>query len=174
MSTLLIIDMQQAWLARTTNPCADVDGVVARINHAAAQVRAQGGEVIFIQHSDPEAPIDTDGWQILPALHREPGDGYVRKLACDSFAGTDLAAQVSGETLYIAGFATEFCVDSTVRAAASLGYRVAVLADAHTTSDRPHLDAKSIIAHHNWVWSSMDVPAGASILVEPTASLFPG
>ena len=50
------------------------------------------------------------------------------------------------------GSATDFCVDTTVRAAASRDYEVALIADGHTTRDRPHLEAAAIIQHHNWMW----------------------
>ena len=41
-----------------------------------------------------------------------------------------------------------------------------VIADAHTTRNRPHLDAASISNHHNWVWSEM-----GQISVIPAAQL---
>lgn len=176
MKTLLIIDMQNAFLANPAAPCFDTDGVVERINHAASRIRVEGGKVIFIQHADGEAIPGSDAWQILPALTRLDADGALHKLACDSFADTDLAAQLesSGTThLYISGFATEFCIDTTVRAAASRGLQITVLSDAHTTANRPHLRAEQIITHHNWVWSCMDVPANAALTTVPTAEAFP-
>lgn len=44
---------------------------------------------------------------------------------------------------------TEFCVDTTCRAAAGLGLRPILVADAHTTTDSPLLSAQAIIEHHN-------------------------
>jgi hypothetical protein len=32
---------------------------------------------------------------------------------------------------------------------------VLVAADGHTVSDRPHLDAPTIIRHHNWLWNNL-------------------
>ncbi len=165
--------MQTAWLANPARPCWDTDGVVARINQAAQQIRAGGGQVIYVQHADADAPLDSAPWQVLAGLHRHPADQRIDKRACDCFAETELGAMLAaaGSTdILIAGFATEFCVDTTVRMAASRGLQVTVLADAHTTSNRPHLDAASIIAHHNWIWSNMAVPAGASVRVIPTAA----
>ena len=51
--------------------------------------------------------------------------------------------------LVIAGMKTEFCVDTTCRAAAGLGFRPVLVADAHTTTDSPLLQAELIIGHHN-------------------------
>ena len=53
------------------------------------------------------------------------------------------------------GWATDLCVDSTVRSAVSNHHNVVVVTDAHTLSDRPHLDAASVIRHHHWVWSNL-------------------
>lgn len=176
MKTLLIIDMQHAWLANPASPCADTAGVVERINHAARRIRAQGGKVIFVQHANEEAPAGSLAWQNLASLEQASGDGSVHKLAADSFAATDLAAQLEASatsTLYISGFATEFCIDSAVRAAAARGLQVVALSDAHTTADRPHLSAPAIVAHHNWVWAGLPVPAGSSLAVRTTAEAFP-
>ena len=88
----------------------------------------------------------SDGWEILPALERTEEDPVVRKQACDSFYETELAGILEKHDvtkLIVAGCATDFCVDTTVRAAASRDYKVVVLADGHTTKDRPHLDAES-------------------------------
>lgn len=176
MKTLLIIDMQNAWLAKPGAPCFDSAGVIARINLAADRMRREGGQVVFVQHADDDAPVGSDGWQIIPAVAVTPADALICKTACDSFAGTDLAAVLQAnetDTLLICGFATEFCVDTTVRAAASRGLRVIALSDAHTTSNRPHLNADAIVAHHNWIWTNMDVPPGASLTVLTTAQALP-
>ena len=176
MLVLLIIDMQNAWLATPATPRHDSDRVVERINHAAASVRRQGGRVVFIQHADDDAVAASPEWQIIPTLAVAAEDGLVHKRACDSFAHTSLAQELetlAGGTLYICGFATEFCVDTTVRAAASRAMDVVVLSDAHTTSNRPHLGAEAIIAHHNWVWSNMAVPPASTLKVVRTSEAFP-
>lgn len=177
MKTLLIIDMQQAWLANPASPCFDTDHVVHRINHAARHIRAQGGAVLFVQHANADAPLGSRAWQTIPGLEQAATDGVVHKLAADAFAATDLAARLDAigtSTLYISGFATEFCVDAAVRAASSRGLQVVALSDAHTTADRPHLAAPAIVAHHNWVWAGLPVPAGSSLAVRTTAEAFPG
>jgi nicotinamidase-related amidase len=40
-------------------------------------------------------------------------------------------------------------VDTTVRRSAALGFEVTLVADAHTTHDRPHATAAAIRAHEN-------------------------
>jgi nicotinamidase-related amidase len=175
MIALLVIDMQVG-LFEGDAPRHDADGVVRRINAVAAAVRAMGGIVIFVQHDDPPGGIlepGSDGWKLLPTLVRTDRDLLVRKRACDSFyesALPGLLERHSVKRLIVTGCATDFCVDTTVRAAASRDYEIVVVADGHTTKDRPHLDAPSIIRHHNWMWENLILPH-SQVKVLPAARI---
>jgi nicotinamidase-related amidase len=120
--------------------------------------------VIFIQHdgfAEEGLAPGSPGWQIHPALIREESDLVIRKTACDAFYRTALAETIKklGAKQFIAtGYATEFCVDTTVRRAASEGFDVVVVSDAHTTKDRPTMAAKEIIAHHNSTLGNLEQP----------------
>jgi nicotinamidase-related amidase len=97
----------------------------------------------------------------------------ILKRACDAFYETDLAEVLRkrGATrLLVTGCATDFCVDTTVRAAASRDYEVVVVEDGHTTADRPHVDAVAAIRHHNWVWQNLIHPR-RPVEVMPAASV---
>jgi len=171
MIALLVIDMQVG-LFEGDAPRHDADGVVGRINALARTVRRAGGLVVFIQHDGPPGDTfapETPGWRLLPSLEREAADRVVRKHACDAFHETDLAQVLDGHearSLIVTGCATDFCVDTTVRAAFSRNYDVTVAEDGHTTADRPHVDAVSVIRHHNWVWQNLIHPR-AQIRVIP-------
>ncbi len=159
MDAMLVVDMQVGLLKG--KPKHDLHGVIERINRLTTKVRDQSGRVIFIQHcgrhGDDFEP-QTPGSEFLPELFRDPADIVIRKNLNDPFAGTDLQArlkEIAPDRLLIAGWATDFCVDATVRSAVANHYNVVVVADGHTLSDRPHLDAVSVIRHHNWVWSNL-------------------
>ena len=175
MLALLVIDMQRG-LFEAPDSRHDEDGVVRRINCLAEVVRAAKGAVIYIQHEGPKGePFEpgSAGWEFLPALGRANDDLIVRKRACDAFYETDLASVLESrgvEELLISGCATDFCVDTTLRAAASLNYLVCAVADGHTTADRPHLSAEAVIRHHNWVWAGLILPR-SQVKVRTTAQL---
>jgi nicotinamidase-related amidase len=174
MKALLIIDMQVACFA-VEPPRYDAAGVVRRINALAAEMRNHG-LVVFIRHTEPSGAFEqgSAGWELLPALEVKAGDVFVQKPACDSFLETDLDEVLKrrGVTeLVVTGCATDFCVDTTVRAAGSHGYEVTVAGDAHTTRDRPHLGATGVIQHHNYVWADLILPRGRTIRVVPTEQL---
>jgi nicotinamidase-related amidase len=159
MDAMLIVDMQVGLL--NGDPKHDLHGVIERINRLAAKVREQSGTVIFVQHcgckGDDFEP-QTPGWALLPELFRDPADVVVQKNLNDPFAGTELQLrlkEIAPDRLLITGWATDLCVDTTVRSAVENHHNVVVVADGHTLSDRPHLDAVSVIRHHHWVWSNL-------------------
>jgi nicotinamidase-related amidase len=159
---LLVIDMQVGLFAGEP-PRHDAEGTVQRINAVGKAVRGAGGIVIFIQHEDEILKVGSEAWQLLPALERSKADLAMRKKACDSFYRTELSHLLERrgiKQLIITGCATDFCVDTTVRAAASREYEEVVVKDGHTTKDRPHLDAATIIKHHNWMWANLILPEG--------------
>jgi nicotinamidase-related amidase len=51
----------------------------------------------------------------------------------------------------ICGFATDFCVDTTVRSAFARGFRVVLAAGAHTGTGNPVLTADQVVRHHELV-----------------------
>lgn len=173
MDAMIVVDMQAGLLNGASKH--DLPSVVARINRLGTWLRAAGGKVVLVQHcgeaSEDFAP-GSPGWSFLPELERRDTDIVVPKRLNDAFAGTALKAvldDIGADRLLIAGWATDFCVDATIRSAVSNDYNVAVVADGHTLSDRPHLAAPEVIRHHNWVWSNLIARRG--IRVAPAAEL---
>jgi nicotinamidase-related amidase len=171
---LLVIDMQQGVLA---GPAHDLPGVLARINALAARQRANAAPIIFIQHQGPDGHVlhpSQPGHALHAALDVRAGDAIVAKTACDAFIGTGLAEQLAQQdvdALIVTGFATDFCVDTTVRSALGRGLPSIVPADAHTTLDRPYLDAAKVVEHHNFIWANLFSPAGAAQVVAAASLL---
>jgi nicotinamidase-related amidase len=168
MDALLVIDMQVGLLDGGLKH--DLAGVIDRINRLAETVRARDGKVVWIQHSGPAGTDFAPGkpaWQFLPELRREDTDIVVAKTLNDAFAGSDLQTtlqQLGVDRLLISGWAADFCVDATLRSAVSRNYDVVAVSDAHTLADRPHLDAASVIRHHNWVWANLITHASISVM----------
>jgi nicotinamidase-related amidase len=173
MDIVVVVDMQVGLLDGA--PKHDLPGVIGRINALTAAVRRRSGAVIWIRHCgalgdgfERGAP----GWAFLPELDRHAVDVVVEKTLNDAFARTtlqDTLQRLAPDRVLVAGWATDFCVDSTVRSAVSHGHHVVVVADGHTLSDRPHLDAVTVIGHHNSTWSGL-IPS-RSIRVATAAEL---
>lgn len=159
MDAFIIVDMQVGLLDGA--PKHDLAGVIGRINALAEMVRREHGHVIWIRHcGHPGDGFErgTLGWEFLPELVRQPDDIVVAKTLNDPYAGTSLTAtltRLAPKRVLVAGWATDFCVDATVRSTVSHGFAVVAVRDAHTLSDRPHLPAETVRAHHNWLWSEL-------------------
>ncbi len=162
---LLIIDMQNGSFTSKA-PRFDAAGVVTRINNLGTIFRGRNFPVIFVQHDGTGTGVfekDAFDWQLLASLKISPDDFMVGKSANDAFYNSELKEiliERKVTELVIAGCATDFCVDATVQSALSRDYNVIVVADGHTTADRPHLGAEKIIEHYNWVWQNMIATKG--------------
>ena len=55
-------------------------------------------------------------------------------------------------------------MDTTLRMAVSLDYQCFAFSDAHTTSDRAHMDARTIITHHNSILRNLICPKPVQLL----------
>lgn len=155
-TAVIVIDVQQGYFDRQPPP-ADADIVIARINALTARARDAGVPVIFVQH-EAQYEFGSPAWRLERRLRDEPGDYRIRKSTPDSFLRTDLddlLTKLVVSRLIVCGYATEGCVDSTIRRAAALGYEVTIAADAHTTDDKPHATAEQIRAHHNAALSDL-------------------
>ena len=179
-TAVVVIDVQNG-LFKTNPPPMDADAVLARINGLTERARKAGLPVLFIQQDgDPDGdwlvPF-SDGWHLHSELRAEPGERKIRKTTCDAFYKTSLEFELRSHgttALLLTGYATEFCVDSTLRNAASKDFRVLVASDAHTTNDGPVLSARLVRDHYNWAWANCSSGNGIEVcaakeLVFPTA-----
>jgi len=150
-SALLILDMQYRCFEEPQPFEAEL--VVQRINRLSAWARKQHYPVIFLHYEHPQwLPYQSPAWQLVPGLKQQPEDITLRKNQANAFLDSELAATLNKlaiERLLVCGYASEFCVDSTVRHASGLGYQIVLISDAHTTKDKPHLLADKIRQHHN-------------------------
>ncbi|KRB60359.1 isochorismatase [Rhizobium sp. Root708] len=179
---LLIIDVQNAILAGKGTPerqpilDAALDETVSRLQSLRAEAHRAGAPVVLVQHDGAPGhrlAVGTDGWAIRPELSPAEDDTTVHKKSSDSFFETDLAEKLAERNvthLIVGGCMTQFCVDTTVRRAVSLGYDVTLVADGHTTADSGTLHFADIIAHHNETLDDFDA-GSARILVRPMADI---
>jgi nicotinamidase-related amidase len=173
-TAVLVIDVQHGLFDDAPRPY-EADAVIERINALTARARAAGAPVAFIQHERAEGFLaaGSPSWELVAALHVEPGDHLIRKRTPDSFLGTDLQPWLVEQDVArvaVCGYATEFCVDTTTRRAAALGYDVVLAADAHTTHDKDHATAALIRAHHNATLANITSFAG-KIAAVPAAAV---
>lgn len=150
-TALVIIDTQVGVI----EPAYQSVAVLERIKSLLAQARTSHTPVIYVQHDEPEGyelAVGTPNWQIHPAIAPQAGEAIVNKRASDSFYNTSLDQELRArgiQHLVVVGGQTEYCVDTTIRRATTMGYNVTLVGDAHSTYDNDVLTAAQIIAHTN-------------------------
>jgi nicotinamidase-related amidase len=140
-TALLIIDLQNDYFPGGR---MELEGAAAAAANAARmlnQFRARNLPVIHVRHLSvrPGASFflpGTEGAEIRDVVRPAAGEAVIEKSFPNSFRQTalqELLKEKSVEHLVVAGMMTHMCVDASVRAAADLGYRVTLLADACAT-----------------------------------------
>ncbi|MGY5057618.1 isochorismatase family protein [Streptomyces sp. 900105755] len=169
-TALLVIDMQPALL----KDAYDAEACLGRVAELSDRARAAGVPVVYLRQRFDQVPPE---WlEVHPALTPRPGDVVLDKDSADSFLGTALGevlAELAVHRLVVTGYASDFCVDSTSRSALSHGYDLVLVADGHTTTERPagaQPTAAQIVAHHNEIFSVIQY-VGRSVTVAPAAEI---
>jgi len=172
-TALLVIDVQND----VVSGAHDRDGVIARINALVDKARNEQVPVIWVQHSDDNMPIDTEGWQYVPELTRDASEPLVHKRYGDSFEDTDLESVLAERRVgrvVVTGAQTDACIRATLHGALVRGYDTTLVGDAHTTEDLRQwgvpVAPEQVIAHTNTYWSWSDAPGRTGDVV-PTAEV---
>ncbi|MBY3447536.1 cysteine hydrolase family protein [Rhizobium laguerreae] len=177
---LLIIDEQNAILSGKALPerqpqvDAAFDETIARLAALQEKARQAGAPIVLVQHdSGHRLAVGTPGWALRDEVAPRQAEVVVRKKSADSFFETDLAERLDERSvthLVIGGCMSQFCVDTTVRRAVSLGCDVTLIADGHTTGDTATLTFSEIIAHHNETLDGFDA-GKATVEIRPAAEI---
>lgn len=158
---LLIIDVQEIFFDLPENALYQRNQLTTQIDQLIAKARTAHCPVVFIQHTSytegDELYVDTPEWEIYHQLDRHADDPVFRKTRWDAFYQTELLAWLQEhqiEQIIFAGAQTEFCIDTSLRAAYSLGYQQnIVIQNGTSTLDSTVLRADQIIAHHENIWN---------------------
>ncbi|WP_421365819.1 cysteine hydrolase family protein [Streptococcus suis] len=152
-SALLVIDIQH--LPVEGKPYG-IENRLRLWHESLAQARKAGLEVIHVRHHDEELVKGTADWEIHSTVAPLASEKIFDKTFNSAFKETGLHTylQEKGiEQLIIMGMATNFCIDTMIKVAFELGYKVAVIQDGTTTGYSGKLDAKDLIDHYQNIWS---------------------
>ncbi|WP_416825514.1 isochorismatase family protein [Ectobacillus polymachus] len=157
---LVIIDMQEIFFTEPQNYLYNKVHVVEHINELITKAYEKRIPVIFIQHTSTEETNELfegkDDWQLHKGLVKTSSDKVIQKTKLDAFYQTELLNYLKEkeiEQIIFAGAQTEFCLDTTIRAAYSLGYQHNILyKNTHSTISSTVLEAETIIKHHENIW----------------------
>ncbi|QUG42368.1 cysteine hydrolase [Psychrobacillus sp. INOP01] len=153
---LLVIDVQNG-MFQEGDEVFKGDRLLQNINDLLIRARSMEIAIFYVQHNESVGkPLErgTSGWEIHSSISPNNEDTVIQKTTPDSFFNTSLDEELKKqgiEHLIIVGIQTEVCVDTTCRRAFSMGYKVTLVSDTHSTWDSNELTAEQIINHHNSV-----------------------
>ena len=154
-TALLLVDLQNSIVFDNESTLHDADRLLRNVASLLQKARDSKIPVIFIQHTSKTRAgfiEGSTGWEIHSAVKPLACEKIIQKTVCDSFHETALDQTLQNltvERLVIAGLRTEMCIDTTSRRAFTLGYKVLLIEDAHSTFDNSVLKGQQIIDHHN-------------------------
>ena len=144
MSTaLVLIDLQNDYFPGGTMELVGAEAAVARAAALLEAFRKRSLPIFHIQHlaKRPGATFfvpGTPGAEIHAAVSPAHGEPVVTKHFPSAFRETTLLDALRGvdaKNIVVAGMMTHMCVDTTVRAAADLGFACSLAQDACATRD---------------------------------------
>lgn len=141
---ILVIDLQNG-VCKGDQPVAQLAQLIERVNARITAYQAAGRAVIFVQHNDETLLAGQPAWEILPELVVPETAHFVQKTHANSFWHTNLQALLVQErvkSLEICGAQTEYCVDTTIKVAHSLGYQLQMMTGLSTTTANPFMTAE--------------------------------
>jgi nicotinamidase-related amidase len=154
-SALLVVDMQAGLFDAEDQPF-ERERILGNINALVRSAREAGVPILAARHVGPVgSPLspDSPATRLVERLDIDlERDWVFTKTRPNCFFNTPLAdelGRLETEELIIVGMKTQFCVDTTCRAAAERGLHPVLVADAHTCTDTAVLKARQIIDHHN-------------------------
>ncbi|MFF1572340.1 isochorismatase family protein [Leifsonia sp. NPDC058292] len=175
-TALLVIDVQND----VVRGAYERDTVVANVATLVDRARAESVPVVWVQHSDDNIVLGSEGWEIVPELSRSDTESVVQKNYGDAFEATDLETVLSGlgvGRLIVAGAQTDECIRSTLHGAFTRGYDATLVGDAHTTEDLSEWGAPTpdlVIAHTNLYWDNHTAPGRTASTVSTSDVDFAG
>jgi nicotinamidase-related amidase len=167
-TALLVVDVQNS----VVEGAHERQAIVANIGEVVERARRNRVPVVWIQDSDEDRAIGSEGWKIVPELMPREAEAHVDKKYGDSFEDTSLEtvlADLGVGRLFVVGAQTDACIRSTLHGALVRGYDTTLVSDAHTTEDLTEWGAPSpdqVIAHTNMYWSCQTAPGRIAGTVE--------
>ena len=169
VDALIVIDVVRD-IFELPVPLHEPDRFVARIIELLSRARSAGAAIVHVQPTGADGTryaVGAPGRQFHPPTGPRQGEIVVEKYHPDAFQASalgELLRERGTRAVAMCGFASDYCVDSTVRSGYAHGFAVTLAADAHTTTANPVLSAADTVAHHNFVLKrfAQVVPASES------------
>jgi nicotinamidase-related amidase len=155
-TVLLVVDVQTALIEE--HPYNE-SKVIANIKRLITAARQSETEVVYVRHEDgvgEELEPNTRGWQIYHEIAPEQGERIFDKQYNSAFLKTGLKEYLDEKlikNIILVGMQTEYCIDTTCKAAFEYGYKIIIPKDTNTTFDNKYLTGEKLYEFYNYtIW----------------------
>ncbi|TWH81657.1 cysteine hydrolase family protein [Sedimentibacter saalensis] len=155
---LLVVDVQTALIEE--HPYNE-QNVIDNIKRLITVARYNEKEVIYVRHDDgkgEELEYGTDGWQIYYEIKPNNNEKVFEKQYNSAFLKTGLKEYLDSkkiDTIILTGLQTEYCIDTTCKAAFEHGYKLIIPEETNTTFDNEYLDGQKLYNFYNYkIWNN--------------------
>ena len=156
-TVLLVVDVQQALV--DANPVR-ADEFLLNLKMLIDRAHTAGTEVVYVRHDGGENDVlarGSEGWQLHRSLRPRPDEKVFDKRFASAFRQTGLRDYLAGkgiERIVLCGMQTEYCIDSTCKAAFEYGFDVVIPAGATTTYANPLFSGEKLIHYYEkLIWN---------------------
>ena len=147
---LVLIDIQKDYLPDGRMPLEGMEAAAQNGARLLERFRARGWPLFHVQHLATRTGATffvpgTDGVEFHPAVTPRAGEPVIQKNFPNAFRATRLDTELRSRgvtELLVAGMMTHMCVDTSVRAAFDLGFKVELAFDACATRSLRFGDAE--------------------------------
>ena len=155
-TALLVIDIQQALV--DAHP-AQEDTFLLNIDFLIRAAHDAGKEVIYVRHdggAGSELEAESPGWQLNRSLSPKEEERIFDKHFSSAFRDTGLEDYLHSrkiQRLVLCGMQTEYCIDTTIKAAFEHKFTVIVPSGATTTYANPFLSGEKLVSYYeHMIW----------------------
>ena len=152
---LLIIDLQKG-VCFGEETIYNLEELIKIVNQRILAYSRASKPIIIVQHTDDFLLEGSESWEIIEELDHDKADYFIQKTHANSFYYTQLKNILDKHELYdleICGAQTEFCIDTTVKVAHSLGYTLQMIQGATTTYNHAFMTAEQTIKFYESIWN---------------------
>jgi nicotinamidase-related amidase len=168
---LIVVDIQNDYFPGGAMELVGAEKAASEAALVKREYKALGHPVFMVQHvaTSPEATFfkpNTKGVEIHDSVALVEGDVLIVKNHPNAFLNTNLLQELRDRNVSavtIVGMMTHMCIDSTVRAASDLGFKVVVVGDACATKDLQVLKLNGLTTQQENGGSYMHVIPAADI-----------
>jgi nicotinamidase-related amidase len=156
-AVLLVVDVQTCMMKE--HPYNE-QRVITNIQKLLRTARERGLEVVYVRHDDgvgSDLERGSEGWQIFTEIAPIGDEKIFDKYFNSAFLKTGLREYLSErkvETIILVGLQTEYCIDTTCKAAFEHGFQILIPEETNSTFDNEFLSAEKLYEYYNYkIWN---------------------